>query len=175
MKINLKNGFLHIKVRSLSPRVSMEASSISEFSIFIDENAHFFVGFKLENATQYINCEHIGKENFLKMVEFVENNLTIPRKIYLYEQEVTLQFDNIENVYKLTEKNRPDYPTSNTLFYSVFTLVIIGTLAIIFYDLPWLIPVMIIVYIAWFIILWLDWLAELDYFTKMIKNWFKAS
>ncbi len=112
-------------------------------TIFIDENAHFFVGFKLENATQYINCEHIGKENFLKMVEFVENNLTIPRKIYLYEQEVTLQFDNIENVYKLTEKNRPDYPTSNTLFYSVFTLVIIGTLAIIFYDLPWLISVMI--------------------------------
>jgi ABC-type bacteriocin/lantibiotic exporter with double-glycine peptidase domain len=92
--------------------------------------------------------------------------------IFLYEKEVTHQFD-IENVYKLTEKNKPNYPTSNTLYYSIFMLVIIGTLAIFSYDLPWLTPIMIIVYIAWFIILWLDWLAELDYFTKIIRNWFK--
>jgi L-rhamnose mutarotase len=78
MKINLKNGFLHIKVRLLSPRISMEASKITEFSIFIDENANFFVGFKLENATQYINCENLCKDHFLKMVDFVEKNINIP-------------------------------------------------------------------------------------------------
>jgi hypothetical protein len=174
MKINIKNGFLYLKIYLLSPSVSIEVSKITEFGIFIDENVIFFVGFKLENTTQYINCEDISKDNFLKVVDFVEKNINIPRKIYLQEKEVTHQFDKIENVYALTEKNKLDYPTSNTIFYSVFVLVIVGTWAIISFDLPWLSFFMIIVYIAFFIILWLDWLAELDYFTKRVKNWFKT-
>ena len=91
------------------------------------------IGFKLENATQFINCDNTSKDNFLNIVDFVEKNLNVPRKIYLYGEDVSHKFDKVENIYALTAGNKPNYPTSNMFFYSIFALVILGTWAILFH------------------------------------------
>ena len=52
MKINIKHGFLYLKISFLSPSFLIEVSKINEFSIFIDKNPDTIViGFKLGDTT----------------------------------------------------------------------------------------------------------------------------
>ncbi len=167
MEINIKDGFLHLKISFLNPSFSIEISKISEFIISID--TIILIEFKLENSIQYVNCEGISKNDFIEMTSFVEKNINIPWKIYCCEENITDKFDKIEDIYLLTKKEKPDYLISDRIFYITFALAVVGTLVKVQFDLLWLNFFLTIIYIVFFITFWVNWIENIVH----LKNkWF---
>jgi hypothetical protein len=168
MKINIKNHFLYIKNHFFSPSFAIEVSNITEFGIFVKDNDVLSIGFKIKDATQYINCDDIAKNDFLNMVNFIEKNLDIPRKIYLDEDDVTHKFDKIEEVYALTRMGKLKYSTRDKL-----DLILFGSIVIFLLASHWLNPFLnTVIFSTLFIMIFFSWLIDIGLFIERIRNWF---
>jgi len=168
MKINIKDNLLYIKIHLFSPSFALEVSKITEFGIFVKDNGILSIGFKIEGAIQYINCDDISKDDFLNIVNFVEKNMDIPRKIYLDEEDVTNTFDKVEDVYTLTKMDKLKYSTQDR-----FDLILFGSMVIFLFTSHWLNPfIKTVIFTALFIMIFFSWLIDTGRFLKNIRNWF---
>ena len=170
MKINIKNNFLYIKNYFFNPSFAIEVSNITEFGIFVKDNDVLSIGFKIKDATQSINCDDIAKDDFLNMVNFIEKNLDIPRKIYLYEDDVTHKFDKLEDVYALTRMGKLKYSTKDKLDLILFGSIVIFLLAS---ASHWLNPFLsTVIFSILFIMIFFSWLIDIGHLIERIRNWF---
>ena len=168
MNINIENNQLYIKIHLFTPIFTIEVSKITEFGIFVKDHDILSISFKVEGAIQYINCDNISKDNFLNIVNFIEKKMDIPRKIYLDDEDVTNNFDKVEDVYVLIRMDKLKYSTQDK-----FDLILFGSMVIFLFVSHWLNPLIrTTIFTALFIIIFFSWLTDTRRFIKNIRNWF---